>query len=307
MVHVATPGPDNGHFSTEEVRRAAKPAQSTSRIIGFPFGHYKRPPNIAAGFDGLNISCDGPIRANLIANDITKDTFRIAIESWGDSTLYSASTTWIEHKAGAKQCIFGQFDTSAKPFLLRVKANAKTIKKATKAESKPPRKCDKPITFAHTFDEPPEIVCWLNRLDLASGPDHDYKIRAFADEITGKGFTGHLNTWHDGEMHGAAMCWIAFPKRKKDVDSGRFSTNDVRRRTDPRARTSGKVRFKQRFEVVPTIVAALSMIDAAGNADLRVKLSISEVDRGGFRWTLETWDDSTLYAAAASWIALGFP
>ena len=51
------------------------------------------------------------------------------------------------------------------------------------------------------------MVCWLNRLDMSSGRDRDYKIRAFADEGDEEGFTVHLNTWDNGELHGAAMCW----------------------------------------------------------------------------------------------------
>jgi len=310
MVHLAKSRLDDGHFSTEEVRRKDKVSLSTSRPISFARNHYNEPPNLAAGFSSLDVSCEGPIRANLIADNITTDGFRIAIEAWGHTTLYGASCTWIEHKATAKECIFGQFDTqdaSASPAMSATAPKANTTRKLAVQTEPVPRKYAKAFDFPQAFNEPVEVVCWLNRLDMASGRDHDYKVRAFADTITPEGFTAHLNTWDNGELHGAAMCWIAFPKRKLHVDSGRFSTTDVRKRTDPRPRTTAKVKFKQRFRVVPTVLAALSMIDAAGNADLRVNLSVSEVTREGFRWTLETWDDSTLYAAGASWIALGFP
>ncbi|KAK5757623.1 hypothetical protein LTS12_012225 [Elasticomyces elasticus] len=312
MVHLAKSRPDNGHFSTEEVRRREKPSISTSRPISFAPGQYEEPPNLAAGFSSLDVSCEGPIRANLIADNITKDNFRIAVESWGQSTLFSASTTWIEHKASAKECIFGQFDTqdaSSSPAKSATAPKAALTRRMAVETEPVPRKYAKNFDFPQPFREPVEVVCWINRLDMSSGRDHDYKIRAFADEVDEQGFTAHLNTWDNGELHGAAMCWVAFPKRKPHVDSGRFSTNDVRKRTDPRPKTTAKVKFKQRFEVVPTVLSALSMVDAAGNADLRVKVSVSEVTREGFKWTLETWDDSTLYAAGASWsvIALGFP
>ncbi|KAK4552473.1 hypothetical protein LTR86_010316 [Recurvomyces mirabilis] len=312
MVHIAKARLDDGHFSTEEVRRSAKPALTTSRIIAFQKDQYNEAPNIAAGFDSLNISCEGPIRANLIANEITEDTFRIAIETWGDATLYSASTTWIEHKANAKQCIFGQYDTSldkqipAKPAPSTKSSPVKT-QTSKKTPASLPQKCAKSITFPQPFTEPPSVICWLNRLDLPSGRDHDYKLRAFPDTITPAGFTAHLNTWDNGSMSGAAMCWIAFPASKRHVDSGRFSTNDVRKRTQPRERTMGRVRFGKKFEVVPTVLAALNAVDVAGNADLRVRVRVEEVSKEGFRWYLQTWGDSTVYSAGASWIALGFP
>lgn len=49
------------------------------------------------------------------------------------------------------------------------------------------------------------MICWLNRLDLASGNEFDYRIRAFADEVTSESFLAHLNTWDNGQMQGAAM------------------------------------------------------------------------------------------------------
>lgn len=309
MVHLDKPRIDDGHFTTTEVRRRNEPCLSTSRLIAFPKHHYQQPPNLAAGFCSLDVSCERPIRANLVANSITKDNFKVAVETWGESRLYEASATWIEHKATAKDCVFGQFDTqesSETPAKSATAPSARVTKKHTVQTDPVPKKYGKAISFPNPFKKPPEVICWLNRLDLSSGPDHDYKVRAFADTVTSDGFVAHINTWDDGELNGAAMCWIAFPRRKKHVDSGRFSTNDVRKRTTPRPKTTARVRFRQRFDRVPTVLAAVSMIDAAGNASLRVKLSITEVDLEGFRWTLETWDDSTLYAASASWIALGF-
>ncbi|KAK5135479.1 hypothetical protein LTR08_005267 [Meristemomyces frigidus] len=308
-VHLGQARPDDGHFSTIEVREREEPCLSTSRLIAFRKNQYTVPANLAAGFSSLDISCEGPIRANLIADSITTSAFRIAVETWGHSTLFEAGATWIEHKATAKDCVFGQFDTqdlSEAPAASATAPRAKTTKRHLVLTEPVPRKYGKPFFFPKAFREPPEVVCWLNRLDLASGMEHNYKVRAFADGVDAEGFTAHLNTWDDGELNGAAMCWIAFPRGKRHVDSGRFSTNDVRKRTNPRPKTTGKVKFKQRFDQVPTVLAALNTIDAAANADLRVKVSVSEVDREGFRWNLETWDDSTLYSAGASWIALGF-
>ncbi len=210
MVHLAKSRLDDGHFSTEEVRRREKPALSTSRPIAFTPNHYDEPPNLAAGFSSLDVSCEGPIRANLIADNITKDGFRIAIETWGQSTLYAADGTFIERKATAKECIFGQFDTqdaSFSPAKSATAPRAATTRKLAVQTEPVPRKYAKRFDFPQPFKEPVEVVCWLNRLDMSSGRDRDYKIRAFADEGDEEGFTAHLNTWDNGELHGAAMCW----------------------------------------------------------------------------------------------------
>jgi hypothetical protein len=119
-------------------------------------------------------------------------------------------------------------------------------------------------------------------------------------------------------LSGAAMCWIAFPAHKKNVDSGSFGTmggsgsdsdsnsdsdsadNDaaggsVRRiemyEAEQRApRTTGRVRFRAgAFERVPTVLVALNMLDVAGDADLRIRVEVEDVDREGFTWRLESW------------------
>ncbi|KAK4634686.1 hypothetical protein CLAFUW4_02196 [Fulvia fulva] len=300
--HLSEPGPDNGAFSTSEVRSKHEPTLSTSRLISLPKGRYKEPPNLAAGFSSLDISSERSIRANIVANEFSTETFQIAIETWGSSQLFEASVVWIEHKADAKDCVFGQLDTAtATPWQ---PADPFARYSPHKSQDSLQQKHAKAFFFPKPFAEPPEVVCWLNRLDLSSGRDYDYKIRAFADEINKDSFLAHLNTWDSGRMHGAALCYVAFAKGKRNVESGRISTNDVRKRTNPRSTTTAVVNFKKRFEKPPTIIAAINMIDAAGNADLRIRLVISEVDEEGFRWSFETWDDSTLYAASAHWIAL---
>lgn len=79
------------------------------------------------------------------------------------------------------------------------------------------------------------------------------------------------------------MCWIAFPRGKNKVASGTFATTDVRAYHNPRPRNSGRVNFQQgSFSKPPTVLVALNMLDMAGNADLRVKVYVTDVDKDGF-------------------------
>lgn len=301
MVHLAKAGPDTGFFSTEEVRPSSKPTKSTSRTISLPKTsngpYYKKPPNLAAGFRSLHLSHEAPVRANLVADKITCDDFRITLETWGNSTLYSASATWMEHKADSKDCLFGQFDTQENASPAASKAKTPTHQQEHSSH----------ITFPRPFAEPPEIICWLNRIDMASGSDRNWRIRAYASTITPTSFTAHIDAWSDSVLHGAAMCWIAYPARKTRVASGSFSTQDVRSWSNPKPKNSAVVKFKEGvFRKPPTVLVALNMLDMAGNADLRVAVDAEQVGPEGFRWRLDTQGDSTLYAAGASWIALGF-
>jgi len=298
MVHLDKPGPDTGIFHTDEVRPRTKPCKSTSRIVALPKTkngpYYKQAPNLAAGFRSLNLSCESPVRANLVADQITDSQFRMTLETWGGSRLYSAGATWLEHKADAKDCVFGQFDTH-------------DLVQRGSTSKRPQQENSTKIRFPRAFKSEPQVICWMNRIDMASGDDRNWRIRAYADNITTKGFTAHIDTWADSVLNGAAMCWIAFPKRKAHVASGNFNTMDVRSWSNPKPSNSSKVSFGEGvFTKPPTVLVALNMLDMAGNADLRVAVDVDEVTKDGFRWHLDTWDDSTMYAAGASWVALGF-
>ncbi|EON69321.1 hypothetical protein W97_08581 [Coniosporium apollinis CBS 100218] len=299
MVHLSTPAKDTGVFSTEEVHPPDGTAQVLSRVIAFPRNHYTRAPNVAAGFKQLHLSRAGPLRANLVGSDITKDSFTVTVETWGDGILYSATGTWIEHKAGARDCHFGQFDTA------EVHPDATATPQEVEARIQFPAD----VGRWKSHQRPPHVVCWLNRLDLACEPGRNFRIAAHATRIGEQGFTAHLDTWGNTRMAGAAMCWIAFPRGKKGVATGSFSTSDVRLWSKPWAENSGTIKFAdagQRFGVVPTVLVALNGFDIRGDADLRVKVYVDEVTKEGFRWHLNTWGDTTLYSASASWIALGF-
>lgn len=97
--------------ATEDIRPRAYRARLSNRRIRFPPDHYRRPPEVAVGLTGLVASSKHPIRAGVIAEDITSKSFTIGIESESDTRLHWGSAAWIERKAKAKDCIFGSFDT----------------------------------------------------------------------------------------------------------------------------------------------------------------------------------------------------
>lgn len=89
--HELPPLKDTGAFHTFDAWKPShhdeEPPEVVSRLIAFPKKHYKTAPNVAAGFQSLDVSCRGPIRANLAAEDISKESFRVTLETWQGSTL----------------------------------------------------------------------------------------------------------------------------------------------------------------------------------------------------------------------------
>jgi len=290
-IHLPHPAPSLGLFSTLEVRPSSSPYDLTSRLISFPKNNYSSPPHLAGGFSMLHLSSSAPaVRANLVGSHITSSSFRVGLETWDGGILCAAEARWIEHRRGARDCAFGQVDTMEGSVL-----KGSYVKR---------------IKFPKHFKDPPTVVCWLNRIDLGTGPGRLLRLRAGAGDVTTEGAVVRLGTWGQRtEMGGAGMCWIAFRKGKKHVDEGTFGVGareGVRRK---RVGSGGKgwETFREgAFERVPTVVAALEMFDMGGDRDLRIRVIVDEVTKEGFAWRIETWGDSVLNAARVRWIALGF-
>jgi len=326
--------------STQRATRDEQLPDLISQRIAFPPDHYPSTPNVAGGFSMLDLSYLAPAaRANLVGHEIGKDGMEVGIETWDGGVMYGASAVWVEHKKGARECHFGQVDTmdiqSARrrrrdkergrprrqPLHRMLSAGpdsginstveghlANMVQNETEDEADD-RKFDTTVTFPVTFKSTPTVLVWLNRLDLPTGPGTNFRLRASASEITKTTAKLSLETWGDGaSINGAAMCWIVLPQSKKQVDCGTFGF-DVFGSGNSKsgAVMRGHVTFKDGwFEREPKVLAALNMFDAKGDADLRVEVKVEEVTRDGFTWRLDTWEDSTLNAASASWIALGF-
>jgi hypothetical protein len=370
--HLPTPGPDTGSFSTLEVRTREQLAEITSRNIKFPWGNYATAPNVAGGFKMLDLAVRRPIggseaneevpavRANLVGSEMSEDGFRIGLETWEGGVMYAAAATWIEHKAGARECHFGQFDSmdvdgdepprfsrkrrrgaedakgSVEEDGMQVEGHGPPeVRDGDSQDSEPedeedqddsdegdhvPQRYTLTSAFPVRFHSPPSVICWLNRIDMPTGPERNFRVRASASKITRTSVSICLETWGPGDsvLSGAAMCWIAFPRSKKKVDSGSFGTvgsssssaddaagGSIRKiemyeAEHRKPQTSGRVRFRDGwFEKAPTVLVALNMLDMSGDADLRIKVEVEDVDREGFTWRLESWVSFTSFTEYA--------
>lgn len=243
----------------------------------------------------------------------------VGIETWDRGVLYQAGATWIEHKRGGRECGFGQFDTrdvvlaeeneikringsghDKVPRKLRLNGRKHSLDTngidssyETDQQHKQRQSFSKRIKFPSKLRggrEPPEVVCWLNRLDLQNWKGRGHRLHAFAKNVTTESATFTLETWGDSVLNGAAMCYIAFPKGKRKVDSGYFSTHDVEDHEGTRKEVRNRVEFREGwFKKPPTILCALSMFDLGGEADLKIKVEAVDVDKDGFTWCLSTW------------------
>ncbi|ROW08210.1 hypothetical protein VMCG_03089 [Cytospora schulzeri] len=278
-------GFDVAFFNTMEVRHWNKPAKEAIKQQMFP-KKFDAPPQMALGLNWLDVANTANVRVRALANKITTESAELHIDTWGDTTLYSAGCTWLTTPASPSSDFqVGQFSTED-----------------DHAWTKPQQKTSRRIGFGRAYSAPPRVVVWLNQLDMAR--DKNWRASTAATDIDASGFTLHLDAWGDSTLTSAAAAWIAYPADKPGVVSGSYNTQDVRPWDQPQLRTTGRADFPAgAFQGTPTVLIALNKLDVGNANNLRLKLSADSVCKDGMNWHIDSWCDTTLYSAGASYIA----
>jgi hypothetical protein len=81
----------------------------------------------------------------------------------------------------------------------------------------------------------------------------------------------------------------------------------VRPSDQPRLTTESKVDFGKTFKTTPRVFAALNTLDVGNAANLRIKLETKDISSSNMAWSIDTWGDTLLYSAGASYLAIQDP
>ena len=271
-------------FNTMEIRPWDKPTLKAVKRESFT-KPYTSPPTLSVGLNWLDVANSANIRVSAFADNITNEAADLHIDTWADTTLYSAGCTWLKVVANDPDYQVGQFSTTEDhPW------------------DKPQKQTSRNITFPRAYDAPPKVIVWLNQLDMAK--DKNWRISANVTNITTTGFTIHLDTWADTVLYQATAAWIAYPANKANVTSGTYNIQDVRAWNNPQVNNAGRVNFPTgTFSGNPNVLIALNSLDIDCSRNLRLKLSADVVSQSGMNWHCDSWWDTILYSAGASYIA----
>lgn len=277
--------PNIGTFSTDELRSWRDVRAKTSKVFRFP-SPYRSPPGIPIGLSMLDVGCDANIRIQAYANKVQNSQFEVHIDSWRNTSLYAATCAWLEIAANDPDFQFGRYSTPRNdPWDQPEIHNAGEI------------------TFSPPYHTPPLVVVWLTELDMSK--DRNWCVRTFATNVTKSGFTIHLDTWGGSLLYSGTVTWIAYRATRSGIASGHFSTLDIHGPKHPQRNTTGYKEFGANvFTSPPRVVVALDSFDVDRKDVLRLVTRTSSVTATGMTWHLDTWEDSVLYSAGASYIAL---
>jgi hypothetical protein len=85
----------SGTFNTQDVRPWNQPRADTSATIAFPGGGFTAPPRVLVALNTLDVDHGANLRIVASASDITAGGMTWHLDSWADTTLYSAGAAYI--------------------------------------------------------------------------------------------------------------------------------------------------------------------------------------------------------------------
>uniref|UniRef100_A0A4E9E819 Peptidase metallopeptidase domain-containing protein n=1 Tax=Gibberella zeae TaxID=5518 RepID=A0A4E9E819_GIBZA len=278
-------GPDVSKFNTMEVRPWDKPQEKNFKTVNFS-KDFDKPPSMAVGLNWLDVGNNANIRVSAYADNIKQGSATLHIDSWADTTMYSAACVALQVADNDPDFQVGKFSTSDDhPW------------------NKPQQKTSRRINFAREFKGTPKVVVWLSLLDMDK--NRNWRVLATASDVSPQGFTMNIDTWADTILYAATAHWIAYPSYKEGVTSGTYKVSDIRPWDQPRLENLGRVDFPANmFKSPPMVLTALNRLDIDKNHNLRVKLGATGISAQGMDWRIEGWFDTVLYDVGASYIAL---
>ncbi|KAG9029153.1 hypothetical protein FRB95_005611 [Tulasnella sp. JGI-2019a] len=267
-------------FSSEQLR-GQDPPQPDYKIeipidnVGFPIG-----------LNSFDVKCDKNVRVRAYADKPAASSATIHIAPWGGTVLNSGGCTWLQVGKDDRDFQHSVFNT-----------------KEDHPWDQPKVETIREVLFDRPYAEPPKVVCWLNAIDMSF--KFKCRIKTYTKDITTTGFTLYISTWDDSISYSAGMTWIAYPANCSNITSGTYNTLDIRPWNEPHARCQGDISFDRTFQKAPLVLTALNWLDIDGRAScVRVKTLNTNITAKGMTWHLDTWGDTTLYSAGASYLAI---
>ena len=278
----------NGIFNTTEIHPGSTcpPRCSLEILFAIP---YPAPPSLVVGLNEIATSCRDNIRIKTYVDEVHCGRFRIHIDSWAGSRLYSAGSTWFTVMEGDEEYQYGSFNTLE-----------------DHAWDEPQMRTTRSIKFARPYDSPPAIVVWLNSLDMFR--IYGWRVRASATDISSTGFSLHIDSLGDTQLFGAGASWIAYPAGKVGVVSGTCRTEAITPQLRPSEQgiigDGGEAKFMSGFNAVPQVFIAFNMLSVSWREFMKVNVTVDSINKVGMTWHINAWDGTRLDAAEASYIAI---
>jgi len=237
------------------------------------------------GLNMLNVGNTSFVRIHSHASNVKNDRFNINVNTWADTKLYEGGCTWLEIGENNTDFQFGTFNTLE-----------------DYSWDDPQTHHTRLITFPRPYSAPPRMVVWLTVLEMRN--TSDWRVKTYETNVTKTGFTIHIESLGDSVLNFGTATWVAYPADRPGISSGRCSTLDTRPPDHPQLYNCGYVNFGNIFAAPPRVLLAINSLEISSKNCLRLKTNASNISATGMIWHIDSWDDTILYSAGASYIAV---
>lgn len=274
-----------GNVNTNTVRSWQTPQHDNPLPVQFPTPH-SAPPSVLTGLNYLDFSSWANVRIETSVQDVRTDGTVINMRSWSNTVHHNSGCAWLVPPSTDDDFQHGHFATGDDhPW------------------HSPKRQTSRRVAFSRPYAVPPKVVIWLDMLDVESNAN--CRVRAYTTDVACDAFTVHVDTWQNTKLFGAGVCWAAHSAGRRDICSGTFATGDVRHFSQPRLDTSKSLLFENAdFDAPPQLFLAFNSMDIDNCANLRLKVYTSRVTPTGMIWHIDGWENTVVYSAGASFIAV---
>ncbi|GLA25390.1 hypothetical protein CBS147346_2907 [Aspergillus niger] len=157
------------------------------------------------------------------------------------------------------------------------------------------------VNFDPEYKEAPSVAVGLTELNLSK--DFNVRIKAYADRITESGFVIHADSWADTILFSAGAAWFEVSSTDTEFQTGNFDTLELHPWNEAKPQNRKRVVLERSFAEPPKVLVWLQGFDMDKRKDWRIAVHASNISSEGFDIHIDTWGDSILYSASASWIA----
>lgn len=273
-----------GTFKTSSVWSDPKIGGKTCKTVSFE-NRYKMIPGILVGLTFVDIHYKATVRLSGLASALQVNSVGINLDSWGESKLYAAACNWLEIAADDLDFQYGSYHT---------------IGHHHRGDT--PVQNRRSIVFKRAYTSTPKVLVWLNVLDMSN--EACWRVKTYATDVTPSGFALHIDSWAESKLMSSMASWIAYQADRPALFGGAFSTLDRRTSGLSQLYTSAFEPFpKGVFQTPPRIFFAINSLEISHKHNMRLKVTVDNVGVDGMSWHLDTWMDTLLFSAGATYIA----
>eukprot|EP00163_Fabomonas_tropica_P031049 TRINITY_DN7254_c0_g1_i1.p1 TRINITY_DN7254_c0_g1~~TRINITY_DN7254_c0_g1_i1.p1 ORF type:complete len:960 (+),score=400.62 TRINITY_DN7254_c0_g1_i1:249-3128(+) len=207
----------NGKLKMESGRVVLSASQAIVRHMRDGTGHrqvrervpfptpFEHPPFIHVGLSKSDIEGSDDFRVNIIAENVDRYGFDLAVTTWGKTEMNAVGVDWFAY---------------GKAFA------AKGLIRSGRLHATNPTRFEKVVSFPVAFPSKPKVAISFNGIDAVTGRVMRLNVQAL--DVDKHGFKARFQTWKDSVVRYASVSWVAFANSTKSAAGVHEVNSDVK-------------------------------------------------------------------------------